>query len=142
MAGNIEVKIKKLEGLTLAGIGKSGHWTMMDTVPQVGGAGAATTPFEMLYMALGGCQTMDILSVLAKKRNKVDRYELNITAERTDEHPKITPVINMEFVFWGEVKEKDVERAIQLSTDTYCGVSASLSENIEVIRTYRINPEE
>ncbi len=141
MAGSIEVKIKKLDGLTLAGIGKSGHWTVMDTSPNVGGSAGATTPYELLYYALGGCQSMDVLSVLAKKRNRVDKYELNITAERAEGYPSITPVINMEFLFWGDVKAADVERAIELSTDKYCGVSASIRYDIEDIRTYKINRE-
>lgn len=142
MAGkNIKAQIRMVDGLTLIGRGGSKHWVPMDTSKIVGGADSGVSPFEMLFLALGGCQTMDVLSVLKKKRNKVEKFDLRITAERVDEHPKIAKLIHMDFCFWGEVKTKDVERAIELSTETYCGVSAMIRDDIIVKRTYRINED-
>ncbi|MFP4458989.1 MAG: OsmC family protein [Candidatus Zixiibacteriota bacterium] len=138
---NLKAQIKMAEGLTLMGRGASKHWVPLDTSPAAGGAGSGTSPFEMVFLAMGGCQSMDILSILKKKRNKVEKYDLRINAKRRDEHPKIAEIVEMEFCFWGEVKPKDVERAIELSTDKYCGVSAMLRDDIIVKRTYKINEE-
>lgn len=140
-SGTIKVEIKMVEGLTLIARGGSKHWTAMDTSASNSGSESATTPFEMLFLALGGCQSMDILSMLKKMRNKVDKYDLRIKAVRRDEHPKIAEIIEMEFCFWGDVKAKDVEKAIELSAEKYCVVSHMLRSDIIIKRAYKINED-
>ena len=141
MANEIKVKIKKVDGLSLAGISNSGNWTMMDTSKDVGGNNGATTPFELLFFALGGCMSMDILSILEKKRNVVDSYQVNIEAQRRDKYPKVADRIDIEFLFWGKINSPDVERAIDLSSSKYCSVSNMLKHEITINYTFKLNPK-
>ena len=88
---------------------------------------------------LSGCTGSDVVSILQKKRVNLTDFEINITAQQTEQHPKVFTDIDLEYVFYGkDLKEKDVERAIDLSTNTYCGVSAMLKKAINIKHSYRI----
>jgi putative redox protein len=138
MAGDVKVTLKRLEGATLFAKGQSNHWVSLDTSEDFDGNAAGTSPFEMLFIAMGGCMSMDMLAILKKKRNIVTGYTVNITAKRRDEYPKIATMIEMEFIFEGEVKAEDVERAIELSHTKYCSVSNMIRPDVVVKHTYRI----
>ncbi|MCW8994364.1 MAG: OsmC family protein [Psychromonas sp.] len=134
-----KVYLKQIKGLSLAARGESKHWVTMDGPEHLGGSDAAVRPKELLLMSLAGCTGSDVVSILQKKRVNLTDFEINITAQQTEEHPKVFTDIDLEYVFYGkDLKEKDVERAIELSTNTYCGVSAMLKKAINIKHTYRI----
>ena len=134
-----KVYLKQVKGLTLAARGESNHWITMDGPEKLGGSNAGVRPKELVLMALAGCTGSDVVSILQKKRVKLYDFEINITAQQTEEHPKVFTHVDLEYVFHGkDIKEKDVERAIQLSTETYCGVSAMLKKAMTINHTYRI----
>lgn len=137
--GQTKAVIKQVEGITFAGIGSSNRWVMIDGPEDFGGHGGAVRPKELLLHSLGGCSGSDVVSILNKKRVKLDGFEMNLTADMTDEHPKVFTKIHIEYVFYGnEIKEKDVERAIELSLTKYCGVTAMLEKAMEITHSYRI----
>ncbi len=132
--------IKQLQGITFAGrTEQTNHWVMVDGPEAFGGSNAAIRPKELLLLSLGGCTASDVAAILQKKRVKLDGFEMNITAEETEEHPKVYKSINLEYVFYGKnVRAKDVERAIELSQDKYCGVTEMLRHTVEITHTYKI----
>ena len=131
--------VKQLQGITFVGKTDSNHWVPMDGPENFGGSNAAIRPKELLLLSLAGCTGADVSAILEKKRVKLDGFEINISAESTDKHPKVYTKIHLEFVFWGsEIKEKDVERAIELSQTVYCGVTAMLEKAIEITHSYKI----
>jgi putative redox protein len=122
-------------------IGKAGtnHLVPMDTSPEFDGDDSATKPLELLLVALGGCTGMDIVPLLKKMRQDVTAVELNITAERSEEHPKVYTRIDIEYVVAGRSLEEDkVKRAVELSQEKYCSVSAMLKRACPVNYTIRI----
>ena len=131
--------IKQVNGITFAGIGSSNRWVMTDGPEDFGGSSGAVRPKELLLHSLGGCSGSDVVSILTKKRVKLDGFEMNISADMTEEHPKVYTHIHIEYVFYGsDIKEKDVERAIELSLTKYCGVTAMLEKAMEISHSYRI----
>ena len=131
--------IKQVRGLTFAGKSDSNHWVTMDGPEQFGGSEAAVRPKELLLLSLGGCSSADVVSILQKKRAKLDDYELNITADTSDSHPVVFTKIHLEYVFYGKnLKEKDLERAIELSQDKYCGVTAMLKDSVEITHSFKV----
>lgn len=117
----------------------SNNWVMMDGPEQFGGSNAAIRPKELLMLGLGGCTGSDVASILQKKRVKLDGFEMNISAESTDEHPKVYTKMHIEFVFRGKgIKESDVERAIELSQTKYCGVTIMFEKVMEITHSYKI----
>jgi len=134
-----KVYLKQVKGLTLAAKGESNHWITMDGPERLGGSDAGVRPKELLLIGLAGCTGSDVVSILQKKRVKLTDFEINITAQQTETHPKVFSHVDLEYVFYGkDIKVKDVERAIELSTTTYCGVNAMLSKAMTINHTYRI----
>lgn len=131
--------LKQVKGLTFAAKADSNHWITLDGPEHVGGNDAGARPKELILMALAGCTGSDVVSILKKKRVNLTDFEINISAEMTEEHPKVFTKIDLEYVFYGNgIAEKDVERAIDLSLSTYCGVSAMLQKAMDINHTYRI----
>ncbi|MFZ1292147.1 MAG: OsmC family protein [Melioribacteraceae bacterium] len=134
--------IKQLDGISFIGKTDSNHWVAMDGPENFGGSNAATRPKELLLLSLGGCTAADVVAILQKKRVKLDDFEIQISAESTETHPKVYTKIHLEFVFYGKgIKEQDVERAIELSQTTYCGVTAMLQKSIEITHSFTIKEE-
>jgi putative redox protein len=125
-------------------IGKAGtnHLVPMDTTPDFGGDSSATKPLELLLLAVGGCTGMDVVPLLQKMRVDFTTFETNITAERSEEHPKIYTRIDIEYVITGRNLDPDkVRRAVDLSQEKYCSVSAMLKKACPVSYTVRIVEE-
>ena len=119
--------LKQIKGITFAGKSDSNHWVTMDGPEKFGGGDAGNRPKELLLLALAGCTASDVTSILKKKRVKLDDFEINISAEMTEDHPKVFTSVDLEYVFYGDnIAEKDVERSIELSQNSYCGVTAML----------------
>lgn len=131
--------IKQLEGITFVGKADSNHWITMDGTEAFGGSDAGTRPKELLLLALGGCTGSDVASILSKKKVKLNKFEMNITADVAEEHPKVFTKMHIEYVFEGKnIQSKDVERAIELSQNTYCSVTAMLQKAFTIEHSYRI----
>jgi len=104
-----------------------------------GGSNVGIRSKELLLLSLAGCTASDVVSILQKKRVKLDDFEISISADITEEHPKVFTKIDLECVFHGDnIAEKDVERAIELSQTTYCSVTAMLKPAVEINHSYRI----
>jgi putative redox protein len=95
----------------------------------------------MLLIALGGCGGMDVISILRKKRQRVTAYEVAVSGERRDEHPRVFTRIEVVHRFRGhELSPAAIEDAIRLSDTKYCSVHASLRPDIEIVSRYEILP--
>jgi putative redox protein len=131
--------VRQVAGQTLLGKAGSNHWVALDSPEAAGGAGAGTSPKELVLVALGGCTAMDVISILRKKRAPVTDVVVNLTGTERDEHPRIFTEIHVEYVIRGDgIKPADVEHAIRLSTTTYCSVSAMLRDTVKLTHSYRI----
>lgn len=117
----------------------SGHAQVIDLS---GERSAATRPMELLQVALGGCSGADVISILKKKRQQVTAYRIEIEASRRDEHPRSYKRMDVRHIVRGhKINEKAVADAVQLSTDKYCGVIASLRPTVEIVATWEIQEE-
>ncbi len=138
----MEVKkayLKQIKGISFVGKTDSNHWITVDGPEEFGGSNAGIRPKELILLGLAGCTASDVVSILQKKRVKLDDFEINISAETSDDHPVIYKSINLEYVFYGkDIKEKDVERAIELSSTKYCGVTAMLEKTVNITNNYKI----
>lgn len=102
----------------------SGHDIKMSSNYEVG-----SSPKQMLLASLAGCTGLDVIDMLAKMRVTFDSFELKVSAHMTDEHPKIYDEINIDYCFTGAALDKQkIEKAIHLSKEKYCGVSAMLGK--------------
>jgi putative redox protein len=133
--------VRQVKGLTFAGITDSGHWIMVDGPPEFGGRSAAMRPKELVLISLGACTGSDVASILQKKRVKLTGIEVSLKADVAQEHPQVYTKIHIEYLFYGEnLSTKDLERAIELSQNKYCPVTAMLRNTVEITHSYRILP--
>ncbi len=121
-----------------------GFSVKMDADPMFGGTGFGPRPKPMVLSALAGCTGIDIVSILRKKQVPLKAFRVLITGETTETHPKYYHKIHLVFEVTGEHFEGNqsvhdkVARAIQLSADTYCGVSAMLRHAAEITHEIRL----
>jgi len=135
----MEAKIKQVEGLTFVAKADSNHWVTIDGPKQFDGSEAAPRPMELLLIALGSCTASDVASILKKKRVKLQKFEVTVSGERSEEHPKVFTKIHIEYIFGGEnIRHEDLKRAIELSQDKYCPISAMLKKAVEITYSYHI----
>lgn len=131
--------IKQIKGITFAGKTDSNHWITMDGPEDFGGSNAGVRPKELLLLGLGGCTGSDVVSILSKKRIKVEDFEINITSDVAEEHPQVFTKIHVEYVFYGkDLPVVDIERAIDLSQNKYCSVTKMLEKAAIITHSYRI----
>lgn len=98
------------------------------------------SPMEMVALGLGGCSSIDILSILKKQRQSVDDFEVDVDAERaTDEVPAVFTSLHVHYRFEGGVEPEKVRRAIELSLDKYCSVSHMLEATATISYDFTVN---
>ena len=84
---------------------------------------------------------MDVASILGKMKMPYDSFSIEVDADTTDEHPKVYDRIALRYVFTGsELDEKKIEKAVRLSQEKYCGVTAMLSKTAEIDYEIVTNP--
>ncbi len=86
---------------------------------------------------------MDVLSILRKKRQDVNGFEVQLHADRAEDHPHVFTDISVRYIVRGrDIDPKAVERAIELSTTKYCSAHAMLSKTATITSDYEIIEEE
>jgi putative redox protein len=109
----------------------------MDADPPEGD-GVLPGPKETLLAALAGCTSMDVASILRKKRQVADSYEIAVDGDSATEHPKVFTTIRIEHRVRGEVEVEALRRSIELSATRYCPVNATLSAVATIEHRYRL----
>ncbi len=104
----------------------SGHTVTFDSKAEPGGAGA--TPVEMLLASIGACSLMDVAMILEKKRLSPEDLRVRVVGERRDEHPRAFSRVELVYEAVGDIPEKAMEQACQLSVEKYCSVLATVRE--------------
>lgn len=112
------------------------HTLRIDTNGDLGDD-SGPSPKKLLLAALAGCTGMDVVSLLKKMRVSIEDFEMDVEADLTKIHPKVYNEIRLIYRFSGDnLKKEKIEKAVQLSQEKYCGVSAMLRKNSPII--YRI----
>ena len=133
-----EAVVRHVKDLTFVGKAGSNHWTTIDASHH-GSIPAATSPMELVLVALGSCTGSDVVGILEKKKIRFNSFEIKVTAERAEKDPKVYTAIHVEYVIEGEdVREKDLVHAIELSMTKYCSVSAMLKKSVALTYSHRI----
>ena len=110
-----------------------GHKLVLDASPEVGGKDSGPRPKPLMLVALAGCTGMDVVSILKKMRVEFDSFDVKVGGNLTEEHPKRYSEMKLVYLFKGKNIPRDkVEKAVDLSRERYCGVSAMFSEILKL----------
>jgi putative redox protein len=114
---------------------------VMDAALDSGGKGEAPTPKQLVLHGLAGCTGMDVATILAKKGVTYESFSIDVEAEQTTVHPKVFKQIKVTYRFVANPSDRPaIERAVELSRGTFCGVSAMLEKTAEIETAITIDP--
>ena len=122
-------------GHQFVGESGSGHRVVLDD------GDTGPKPSEYALLALGGCTAFDVISILRKMRQQVTGYEVELSAEQRDEHPRVFTRVNIKHRLHGQVSPDAVQKAIHLSESKYCSVGAMIGKTAEIVATFEIIPD-
>ena len=132
------VNISWLDGMAFEA-NVSGKKIIIDAVEEVGGKNRGPQPKPLMMVSLAGCTAMDVISILEKMRVKVDKFNVRVEGELTEEHPKHFIKMNIIYEFKGKnLPLAKIEKAVNLSQDRYCGVTYNYRESFEISHEIRI----
>jgi len=130
--------VKQIQECSFVGKAESNHWVVVDSNKEFG-SDAAAHPMELILIALGSCSGCDVVSILKKKQVRLKGFEVHLDAERAESYPKAFTKIHLEYVFYGkELDPNHLQRAIALSQEKYCPVSAMLRPAVTLSTSYKI----
>ncbi|MDY0088476.1 MAG: OsmC family protein [Coriobacteriia bacterium] len=135
-----KVRVRWAGKRQLIGWDEAGHGVVMDSSREYGGEATGVRPLEVILYGLAGCMTMDVISILEKKRQDVRGIEVVVEGEqRTDEYPRIYTKIQLHFSITGYgVAEEAVRRSIELSEEKYCSVSGMFGPQTSVVTSFEV----
>ena len=114
------------------GVGAAGVTVNIDGAADIGGHNLGVRPMEMMLLGLGGCMAIDVILILRKQRIELPDLKITIDAKRIDAIPSIFEAIHLIFHVNEAIKIEKIQKAIELSIDKYCSVSAMLSKSADI----------
>ncbi len=137
----MEIKIKRInQRFNLEATGTNGRTVLIDAGPDDGGDDLGARPMQMLVMALGGCTSIDVISILKKQRQLVEDYSVDISYEREkDKIPSLFTSIHIKFILTGKIEKEKLEYAIKLSLEKYCSVAKIVEKTAPISYSFTIN---
>lgn len=135
-AKSVKATVQFVSDDLFVGITPSGHAVTLDTDSE---RSIAPSPTELLLLAAGACTATDVASILAKKRQHVTSYVVEVSGERRDEYPRKYTWMKVHHILTGRgLSENAVAHAIELSDTKYCSVAASLRPGVEIQTSFEI----
>lgn len=96
------------------------------------------SPVQALAFALAGCMGMDVVHILRKGRLDLRGLKISLSAERAPEDPHRVNAVTIDFTVTGDIPKDQIQRAIDLSRETYCSVWHSMRQDIAFTTTISI----
>jgi putative redox protein len=137
----MEIELNHVKNLQFEGFSSSNksYKILLDTSKDVGGDEEGIRPTELLLISLAGCSSMDIISILKKKRQNIASFNVKVKGDRALEHPRVFTKIYITYIIKGlDIDESAVKRAIELSKDKYCTIWAMLKKAADIEWSYVI----
>ncbi len=127
-----EVSINWLEGVAFRSEA-DGHSITIDAPFEAGGQNKGIRPKMLILASLGGCTGVDVVLILQKMKVKFTGIRIVVEGKLTEHHPKVYETIVVKYFFSGEDLDlAKLQKAIDLSQDKYCGVTAMLRNSVKI----------
>lgn len=128
----MRVRLRRTGAAAFEAEGGSGGKLVVDGAPDIGGEGRGMRPMELLLTALASCSAMDVVHILKKQREPLERLDVDIEGLRADATPAPFTTIKLVFVGNQGLNEHKFQRAVKLSVEKYCSVRVSLDPSIAI----------
>ena len=135
----MNISVKWIDGMLMVGKSESGHAIVMDGPSEIGGENLGVRPMEMLLLGMTGCTVIDVISTLKKMREDVVDCQTQVSADRSEEYPKVFTNIHVHFILRGKkLDPSNVDKAIKLSAEKYCSASIMIGKTATITHDYEI----
>lgn len=119
----------------------NGHKLVIDASADHGGNDKGPRPKAFMLLALAGCTGMDVVSILKKMKVEYERVSIEVEADMTEEHPMHYTKMHVIYKIWGKDLPLDkIQKAVNLSDERYCGVSAVYKKAMQLTHEIQVNP--
>jgi putative redox protein len=136
-----EVTVNWLQDRIFVGTDSTKHSVVLSTHGKEEGVGMK--PSELLLISLAGCTAVDIVNIFEKRRTPLERLEIRVKGEQDAEPPWKYSKIQLSYRLKGKgISERAAQRAIELSEEKYCSVSASLRGQVDIGFDFEIISDE
>jgi putative redox protein len=119
----VEVTLQWTHDLVFETLIQAGRGPVLD-----GDSALGASPPQALALALGGCMGIDVASIITKGRHDLRGLSLSVIGTRADGPPSYFTGFALHFTVTGPVPDAAIQRAIDLSRDTYCSVWHSIRQ--------------
>jgi len=121
-------------------INEDGAVIQTDASIKVGGQGKGFRPMQLLLAGLGSCSSIDIISILSRQRQQLEDIQVIVNGEREQgKTPSLFQDIHLQFSLTGNLNERKVERAVELSMEKYCSAAKILEKTANITYAFTIN---
>jgi putative redox protein len=136
----MKVEIQRInDSFHLEATNEIGNKVYIDGAVDIGGGDLAFRPMQLMLAAVGGCSSIDVISILQKQRQEITDYHVTIEAEREkDKIPALFTTVHLHFALKGNLDKEKVERAIALSVDKYCSVVKIMEKTAIITHSFSI----
>ena len=116
-----------------------GHKVVIDATEESGGNNLGPRPKQLMLTALAGCTGIDVIMILKKMKVEPEAFNVIVEADVTEEHPKHYTKMKIIYQFKGKDLPLDkLEKAVKLSEEKYCGVTAVYQKAMEMESEIRV----
>ncbi len=124
---SMQVRVNWSGDDVFVGTSAAGFQVNMAGAPAEGQADQGIRPMEMMLLALGGCASYDVVSILKKARQTVKHCQVVVQGKRADSIPAVFTKVHLHFEVSGtDLTSEKIERAVALSAEKYCSASIQL----------------
>lgn len=137
----MKIQLKRInDAVNLEATNEDGVKLLMDGSPAIGGQNLGMRPMQLLLTSLGGCSSMDVLSILKKMQQEIEEYDVELNGQREEGvEPSLFKDIHVHFKLKGKNLEAGkVQRAIDLSMTKYCSVAKTLEPTAKITYDFEL----
>lgn len=136
----MKINLKRIDdAYQMEATNELGNTIRMDGSPSIGGGNKSMSPMEAVIAALGGCSSIDVISILGKQRQPLENLEVEIEADREEgKVPSLFTEIRVHFKMYGDIKDAKAKQAVDLSMEKYCSVAMLLQKTAKIVGTYEV----
>ncbi len=129
------IHVTWVQGKTFIGTDSTNHSVVISSPAD----GVGMKPSDLLLVALASCTAYDVVNILEKKHAHITGVQVSAAGEQLPEAPWTFTKIHLRYVVTGiDVKAEDVAKAIELSEQKYCSVSATLKATVDITYDFEV----
>ncbi|MBL7858278.1 MAG: OsmC family protein [Cyclobacteriaceae bacterium] len=138
----MKIELSRLnEAFHIEAVNEQGNAVHIDASPDIGGTNQGMRPMQLLLAAMGGCSSIDVISILKKQKQDLRDIKITVTGERErDAVPSLYTEVHAHFRLYGNLDSDKANKAVALSVEKYCSVAKTLEKTAKVTYSVEIIP--